>query len=121
MDPAQHGSGVALLVSLGGLVLELWGGFLLGREDLFKVRERKQLQQKMEVIGDPALKGIPWLEHGGVLVFEGGKLEDLKKRLEDIPLKYNQRAARRGFMLLFAGIVVHGIERVLAYSGVSGF
>ncbi len=59
MDPSQH-SIWALLVSLVGLLLELIGGFLLAREDLFKVYASKRLREELKVVTHPAMKDIPW-------------------------------------------------------------
>ncbi|MBV8809268.1 MAG: hypothetical protein JO033_11385 [Acidobacteriaceae bacterium] len=121
MDHPQH-SIVALLVSLVGLLLELVGGFLLAREDLFKVRDSKRLRQELKVVTHPAMKDIPWSDYGVVLTSATDVEQSvIEQKLKEIPLKYNQKLARCGFVLLFAGIVIHGIERCLAYADVPGF
>ena len=118
----SHDSLVALVVSLAGLAMELLGGFLLAREDLFKVRDSKRLHEELKVITHPAMKNIPWSDYGVVLTAAADVDQSaVNEKVEAIPLKYNQKAARWGFLLLLGGIVVHGVERCLGYIGVPGF
>lgn len=121
MDQSQH-SLWALLISLAGLLLELVGGFLLAREDLFKVRDSKRLREALQVVTHPAMKDIPWSDYGLVLTSATDEEQSMiKDKVEKIPLKYNQNLARWGFLFLLAGILLHGVERCLAYAGVQGF
>jgi len=121
MDQLQH-SVWALLISLAGLALELIGGFLLAREDLFKVRDSKRLREALKVVTHPAMKDIPWSDYGLVLTSATDEEQSvIQRKVEQIPLKYNQSRARWGFLVLLAGILLHGIERCLTYAGVPGF
>ncbi|HEY7302889.1 MAG TPA: hypothetical protein VH601_02145 [Bryobacteraceae bacterium] len=121
MDHPHH-SVVALVVSLLGLLLELVGGFLLAREDLFKVHDSKRLREALKVVTHPAMKDIPWSDYGVVLTSATAVEQSvIEQKMEEIPLKYSQKLARCGFLLLLGGILLHGIERCLAYAGIPGF
>lgn len=117
-----HESVLALVVSLVGLLLELAGGFLLAREDLFKVRDSKRLREELKVVTHPAMKDIPWSDYGLVLTSATDEEQSvIEEKVKKIPLKYSQKLARWGFLCLLAGILIHGLERCLAYAGVRGF
>jgi hypothetical protein len=113
MDQSQH-SVWPLLISFAGLLLELVGGFLLAMEDIFKVKDSNKLRNELKTVTHPAMKGIPWLGYGIVLT-SATDAEKIAEKVKEIGLKYNQKRARLGFLLLFIGIVVHGIERCLTY------